>query len=133
MASGPAIAFGILFLVLAGLGFLYPVNDLGYTIIQSDELCSSGLGQLAQFFGGKSTLEACQQIKLVAYGVYGLGLLGIILVIVGAVVSSGQKEVYHDREFKERDENALDILKKRYASGEISKDDFEKMKRDLEQ
>lgn len=28
--------------------------------------------------------------------------------------------------------NALDILKKRYAAGDITKEEFERMKRDLE-
>ncbi|MDY0042309.1 MAG: SHOCT domain-containing protein [Desulforhabdus sp.] len=32
----------------------------------------------------------------------------------------------------ESSENAIDILKKRYARGEITKEEFEAMKRDLE-
>ncbi len=129
MANGPAIAIGIFLLFLAGLGFVYPVNDSGYTIVQADELCSSGLGQLAQFFGGRSTQESCQQVKLMSYGVYGFGLIGIILIIAGSVASRGQKEVYYPREVEE--ESPLDILEKRYAKGEISKEEFDKMKKDL--
>ena len=131
MANGPAIAVGIVLLFFAGLGFAYPVNDRGYTIVQSDELCSSSLGQFAQFFGDRSAQESCQQIKLLAYGVYGFGLIGIILVIAGAVVSGGQKEVYHNREVK-GDDNPLDILKKRLAKGEISQDEYNKLRKEFE-
>lgn len=61
-----------------------------------------------------------------------LGLLLIflfVLIVVAAVKWLwGQKFPFmvNDRE------NALDILKKRYARGEISKEDFERIKKDIE-
>lgn len=68
---------------------------------------------------------------------YGMGVLGglmmlvfWVLVIIGLVYlirwlarSSGHGE--------KREETALDLLKKRYASGEISKQEFEEKKKDL--
>ena len=128
MANVVAIGIGVFFLIIAGLGFVYPVSDQGYTIVQVDEICKSGMGQLAQFFSGSSQ-QSCQQIKLISYGVYGFGLIGIILIIAGSVASRGQKELYYPSEGEE--ESPLDILEKRYAKGEISKEEFDKMKEDL--
>ena len=56
-----------------------------HTVPEIYELCNSGLGQLAKAFSSE-IVETCGQIKLVTYGISGAGLLGIILIVVGAVV-----------------------------------------------
>ncbi|NOY50583.1 MAG: SHOCT domain-containing protein [Chlorobi bacterium] len=63
-------------------------------------------------------------------------LLIIALFVVLAVFGRGgftppwshDKRNHHD---KEQNGTAIEILKKRYASGEISKDEFDKIKRDI--
>jgi len=71
---------------------------------------------------------------MMIWGVFSflLGLL-LILIFVVVVVAAvkwlwGQKLpfVVSDRE------NALEILKRRYAKGEIGKDEYERIKRDIE-
>lgn len=57
----------------------------------------------------------------------------IWIVIIGAVIwafiqFTSQK---HQKPQDSQKEDALDILKKRYAKGEISKEEFERMKKDL--
>lgn len=72
------------------------------------------------------------------YGMYGGGMwmffhflfwllvvIGVILLIVWIVRQTS------GREGGRGGETALDILKKRYAKGEISKEEYEKMKDDL--
>lgn len=51
------------------------------------------------------------------------------LIIAGIVMLIGW---LRKREFAGRGETPLDILKKRYALGEIGKDEFDRMKKDLE-
>ena len=49
------------------------------------------MGQLAQVFSGRAN-EICSVYNNILLGVYGLGIIGLILIIVGAVVPSTSKE-----------------------------------------
>jgi putative membrane protein len=66
-------------------------------------------------------------------GYGGMFMWMIVLVVLVAVVIywlvRGDKSKTKDQP---QGETALDILKKRYARGEITKDEFERMKKDLE-
>lgn len=60
-----------------------------------------------------------------------LGLLVLFLFILAAAY--GVKRVWGQRPSGiTGQESALDVLKKRYARGEISKEDFERVKREIE-
>ena len=60
-------------------------------------------------------------IFMVAF--WALVILGVVYLV--KLVAGGSKS-------GQSNESALDILKNRYAKGEISKEEFEKMKADLE-
>ncbi len=57
-----------------------------------------------------------------------IGILILVLLIVFIIRFAGMAGHGY---YRGSGESALDILKKRYAKGEISKDDFEKMKKDI--
>jgi putative membrane protein len=57
--------------------------------------------------------------------IFWLAIIGLIIWGVKTIARS------HDSSLP-RQESALDILKKRYARGEISREEFEQMKKDLE-
>jgi len=56
-----------------------------------------------------------------------LFIVGVVLLIVWMVRQSGAGSTGSSN----REETALDILKKRYAKGEIDIEEFERMKRDI--
>ena len=86
MANGWVVVLGIFLLFIAFIGYFSPVSE-GFTAPQVNELCSSDLGQLGQFFGGENIRDVCREFEMATFAIYGSGLIGIILIIVGAVVS----------------------------------------------
>ncbi len=63
------------------------------------------------------------------YGMWILGLIFWILVIIGLVLLI--KYLWEGGGARREQESALEILKKKYARGEISKEEFEEKKKDL--
>ena len=95
---------GIVLLIIAGIGFIFPINDRGYSITQINEICTSDLGLLGKLFS-EDLQKVCLEYSYLTYGIYGFGLIGIILIIVGAVVPSQNLKVstvYHEKTHENR-------------------------------
>jgi putative membrane protein len=54
-------------------------------------------------------------------------IIGLVLVLIWTNTREKNKYI----PFDQKGEDAMDILKKRYAKGEITKDQFDQMKEDL--
>ena len=67
------------------------------------------------------------------YGFFGWLMMPLFLILIIGAVVLGARWLMNEgkQEISRKDETPLDILKKRYASGEIDKEEFETMKRDL--
>ena len=66
-------------------------------------------------------------------GFGGLFWILIIALVVWAIRGSEHRRYWNHRNLQvPPGETALDILKKRYAKGEITKDEFDRMKKDLQ-
>lgn len=60
--------------------------------------------------------------------IFWLVIIGIIIWAVVTIVNNNNRK---QKDYFPREEDALEILKKRYARGEINKEQFEQMKKDL--
>ena len=59
------------------------------------------------------------------------GLFVLVLLVQGAV-HLGRRMWGQRSESAERQESALDILKKRYARGEVDREEFERVRKEIE-
>ena len=65
-------------------------------------------------------------------GGFEMGFMGIIwVVILVLIIWGGWSYLKREKGAGHSNNSALDILKERYAKGEISKEEFEEMKRNL--
>lgn len=62
---------------------------------------------------------------------FGWAFMVLFWIIVIAVIVFIVKAVTGGEKSRREEESAVDILKKRYAKGEISKEDFDRMRDDL--
>lgn len=65
------------------------------------------------------------------YGFGGMFMWIILLALVGVVIYFIVHNVQLKNKTGQTKESAIDILKKRYAKGEITKDDFDRIKNEL--
>ena len=89
MAKVGILSIGVVFLIITIIGFILPVDD-GFTLPQTVGLCNSEMGQFSQGFSGEIE-KACSEYNTFLMGIYGSGVLGLILIIVGAVIPSKSK------------------------------------------
>jgi putative membrane protein len=86
----------------------------------------------ASFANGNDNWPMCGWGRMMNWwygGIFMWILFVIVIVIVVLLITKIMKPRRSDSSFKE---SSIDILKRRYARGEITKEEFERMKKDLQ-
>lgn len=124
---GGLFIFGVI-LLLASLGIqaYYSQNSAQYQL--ADNICNSGIGNLAQIFSQDISAE-CQEIGIISalneFAPLGY-ILGGVLFLLGLFMSG-------DSSRKDDEEAEIKILRKRYAKGEITRKEFKQSLEDLKE
>ncbi len=128
--DGGIIGLGIFILVISIIGYNIPLvvteadPNTTLTIPVAVGICNSGMDQHGQAFSAED-VKICSERNISLCGIYSVGISGVVLMIVGAVTPKSSKK-------DKTDMNSLEILKERYAKGGITKEEFDKIKKDLE-
>ncbi|MEK0367708.1 MAG: hypothetical protein QQN45_07260 [Nitrosopumilus sp.] len=83
MSNIAIVSIGCLFYVIAIIGYILPIaSEVNYSIPQVVALCNSGMSQFGQSLSG-DFVKSCSEFNGLLIGVYGSGVLGVILMIAG--------------------------------------------------
>jgi len=129
MAKGGIIGIGIVLLIIAIIGYNFPITftiadtTISPTMPQMVAFCDSGIGQFSQM--SPQVVMVCSESNNLLMGTYGSGLLGIILIIVGSVLKGKKKDE------PKYEEDSLEKLEERYSKGELTQGEFESKKSNI--
>jgi len=85
---------GIILMIIGMVGFFYPIGDKGFTAPQIHEFCTTDWVQFALMFDQEGDLrQLCNTFSIMTTAIYGFVIVGIILIIVGAV-KKPKKSIY---------------------------------------
>ena len=158
MARSGILGIGIFLFIIAFIVYVLPLSEEGHTAPQLNTICETSIGQIGQFFSTDAR-ENCLIFNLMTIGTYGFAIIGIVLIIIGATIpksfkgqnnskyicgyckfiAESERELYNHslqcekyKKIPKKKNEALDILKERYVKGEITREEFDTKKEDLE-
>jgi putative membrane protein len=123
------IVIGVIFFIFMTLNNLYTIAAVN--LVEVDRALTE-LRSLQNFENAQLLLMGIYGVWLLYAVLHGLSIYMIIKGVKKRRIENGMSIDKSTNKVEEKENPSLEILKKRYASGEISEDEFNKMKENLE-